>query len=172
MKKSAEKQNGKKFLKIIWHVWFTLYLSYKSAMKVSKNKDKKSGKYKKYYLLMCRWISLQKNLPLLKIYMEKKKYHRFAIYGTGEMGKIIYDQLIELGYEVSYFIDHYTFSDIQDDIKIYRPGEILPKVDVIIVTPYLEYEKIKNDLCTENKMITIEEVIDGALQGKNCNSSS
>lgn len=79
-----------------------------------------------------------------------------AIYGAGTLGEMLYDDIMQFGdIEVSYFIDKNAESLYYgiDDMNIFSLEELdtLKKVDMIIVTPYKEYEQIKCDL--EKKLL-------------------
>lgn len=63
-------------------------------------------------------------------YLEKYGYNSICIYGYGEGGDRIRYSLEKEGYTVDYAVDKKQKSE---DIKIYRPSEKLPKVDIMIV---------------------------------------
>lgn len=66
----------------------------------------------------------------LSDYLERHGYSKICIYGYGEGGDRIRYSLEKEGYIVEYAVDK---KQEAEDIKIYRPTEKLPKVDIMIV---------------------------------------
>ena len=65
-----------------------------------------------------------------------------------------------------YFIDKNT-GECKDDIKVIYPHDKMPEVDVVVVTPIMEYEVIKNILKNggiEN-VISIDSIISNNVGG-------
>ena len=71
---------------------------------------------------------------------------------------------IKQNIKVLYTIDRYV-GKINDEIKMFRPEELLPEVDILIVTAY-DYENIvKNvNLCNIKKVISLKELINAVNQ--------
>lgn len=125
----------------------------------SNNKTQKNV-YNRRKLLLENWEYLNKCNIDFSIYFKKYKYYNIAIYGMGEFGKRLYNQLNNGSINVSYGID----KNIKYDdyiIDIYKPIQQLPKVDAVVITVIGEYVEISELLRVkmECSIITLEEVI-------------
>ena len=107
-------------------------------------------------------IELRKNA--FSLYFEENKISSVAIYGMGQLGKVLIYEFIKQNIKVLYTIDRYV-GKINDEIKMFRPEELLPEVDILIVTAY-DYENIvKNvNLCNIKKVISLKELINAVNQ--------
>lgn len=139
-----------------------VYLSYYLALTVAKNKDQSINKYKKYYSLMCSWIEIP-NEKISKFFL-KNNIKSIGIYGIKDIGKHLYLQLKNSQVKVEYFIDQSSYVQGISDLPLYRLEDTLTDVDAIIVTPFMEFDLIKERLCKKNdfRILSIEEVVYGA----------
>lgn len=114
-----------------------------------------------FSFLLDVWMSNIENNKNVRVYFENKGYTNIAIYGMGILGKHLKRQLEDTYVNCLYYIDHDTiyYNDLEiklDDIK-----SIGISLDVIVVTPIMEYKEIKKKLskiCDFN-IASIEEVI-------------
>ena len=118
-----------------------VYLSFCLALIVAKNKDQVINKYKKYYFLMCSWMEI----PDEKIskFFSQNNIKTIGIYGIKDMGKHLYLQLKNSQVKVKYFVDQASYVQGIFDLPLYRPEDILEDVDAIIITPFTEFDSIK-----------------------------
>ena len=65
-------------------------------------------------------------------YLNKNGYKRIAIYGMGNLGYRLYEELDETGIEISYVIDR-NRQYIEDIITVIDPDEQWQDVDIVIV---------------------------------------
>lgn len=68
-----------------------------------------SKKYKleEYYKLLNKWLSIKINCKEISEYFKIRKMYKTAIYGLGELGKRLYDDLINnKSIDIKYFIDN------------------------------------------------------------------
>lgn len=130
---------------------------------ILKNKD--NHRFEKYYNLICEWLALKQRGYNLKEYFEKNNYLSIAIYGMGGLGYLLYDELRNSNIKVKYGIDRESYCTYKD-LTIIQPEEISVKVDVIVVTPYLAFNEIKEMLSskTESTIISLEEVVFGVQE--------
>lgn len=130
---------------------------------IDKRNKKIYKKQTKYYNLYKQWFYLKKMGVSLKEYFKNEKISSVAIYGMGEFGSILYDELEEIGIEVKYGIDKFVCR-MAIDLKVVSPNDELEKVDAIIVTPVFEFESIKDELkrYTSNRIISLEQVLEEA----------
>lgn len=116
--------------------------------------------YKGCYNIACQWMSHKQMGNSLEQYFDRKGYQSIAIYGMGRMGNMLYDDLKISNIEVKYGIDKDPYCTCLD-LDIIEPEDKFEKVDVIVVTPIIVYDEIKEMLSkkTEIPIISIEEVI-------------
>jgi hypothetical protein len=109
--------------------------------------SKMSGveKNKKYSSVYENWLVLKEDGKGLRYFFEKNKYKSVAIYGYARMGRILMAELKNLGIEVTYVVDKKN-GFVIEGVDSYQPNQILPKADVMIVTPFTEYEDISRSL--------------------------
>lgn len=108
------------------------------------------------------WLKLKEDKKDIAKFLEKMGYDNIAIYGIGYLGKHLVDELNKSELNLNYIIDK-KIDRIEENIKIYKPNDILPKVDIIIVTAITEFDKIFDEL--EKKMecpvVSLEDIIFG-----------
>ena len=93
-------------------------------------------KYQSFYKILSLWLSAEiVHGNVFKDYLKEHAYKTVAIYGFADMGKRLYEQLKKDGVDVSFAIDRYV-GELGDELKVYRPEESFPEVDLIIVTAY------------------------------------
>lgn len=122
----------------------------------------KTYKFKKYYELTNEWLKLKNQNILITKYFESKNIKTIAIYGMGELGIRLYEDLKNSNIDVKYGIDEcgglpYT------SLEILTPDSTFDKVDAIVVTAIFAYNNIKNNLNkkTNIPVISLEDIIFG-----------
>lgn len=135
------------------------FLSYKKN-KVIMEKENKINKFRSYYCLLNQWLALKEEGKKLESYFINNKYKTIAIYGMGELGTRLYNELKNSSIEVLYAIDKNATS-IYSDLKIYGPNDKLDTVDVIVVTAIFAFDDIVNDLnkISHCPVISLEDVV-------------
>lgn len=108
-----------------------------------------------FYSLLFRWLDNKtKGINTVADNLIKKDIHSVAIYGAGNHGKLLAQELIGSAVEVNYFIDKndnknvgvFSNTDKAVEVKVYKLDSDLPTVDAVIVTPYLEIATIRLSL--------------------------
>lgn len=111
------------------------------------------------FLLLKNWINNSQNGKKISDYFLKKNIKTIAIYGMGYVGELLYAELSDSNVTVCYGIDR-AFSSYEK-FRIYRPNDVLPKVDMVIVTAVTYYKEVKQQL--EKQMdcpvISLQELI-------------
>lgn len=108
-----------------------------------------ASKYKRYYLLMCRWMKNKNKNVGIELFLQYHHIHRLAIYGCGNMGKLLYDEIQKIdNVESVCYIDK---NENKKDAICIRDN--IPKVDAIIVTPIMEFYDIKRVLVKKTNAI-------------------
>lgn len=135
----------------------------KFSRNIIEDRDKRIDKFKSYYNMLNQWLYIKQDNRNLEEYFKKNNYKRIAVYGLGEMGSRLVDELknteIELVYGIDKNVDN-VFCDITaysvDDIE-----DVSDKVDVVIVTAIFAYDEIEEQLndILNCDIISLEEVV-------------
>ena len=135
-------------------------LSVKTSQDAIAEKDQKINKFKNYYNMLNEWLYLKQNGTSLDTYFKKNDYNSIAIYGMGEMGNRLYDELKQSDIEVKYVIDK-NFTSVYSELEVLDPEEEFPEVDVVVVTATFAFDEIENSI--ENKVncpiVSLEDVV-------------
>lgn len=119
------------------------------------------GKFVKYFGLLDRWLWLKLQNKEIKEFFETKGYKRIAIYGLGEVGSRLYEELSRNSdISVIYAIDN-NADKKNSPLKLYKPEDTLPDVDVIVVSVDYIYDDIAELLSDKVScpIISIDDVI-------------
>lgn len=124
-------------------------------------KEKRITKFKDYYNLYNRWIKMKSEKKELKEYFQKHNYRSIVIYGVGEIGKRLYEELKESGIDVCYAIDSQDTCSYTE-LKIVTKDDVLETADVMVVTPLFDYEGIRSEMSqkVDFPIISIQEIVD------------
>ena len=117
-------------------------------------------KYANYYFILDFWLRNLEQGIKVSTFFSDRHYSTVAIYGMASLGEHLKSQL-EKDISILYTIDRgmidYNGKQYSMDEGIQR----FPKPDVIVITPIMEYDNIKQQLlkyiCTD--IISLEEVI-------------
>lgn len=120
-------------------------------------------KYQKEYCyrdILELWMTLRDRKIYLSNYLKKKNLYKVVIYGAGFLGKHLYYELQEHHIQIVCFLDQNIEAGIPE-IDTLLPGVQLKSIDAIIVTPFIEYIKIKETLETyyPYPVISIETIL-------------
>jgi len=149
-----------RIVKFVISIAVSLFVSYKFAILVCKNKDYIINKFKKNFFLLDKWMTVCEQGGDIQQYLINKSYKQIAVYGEGPLAEHFCRQLKDTEYKIKYVIDKSAYTS-KNGVPMYRtvPKDI--KVDVIIVTPIWDYINIKDELerQTESDIVSLEEVV-------------
>jgi hypothetical protein len=130
--------------------------------KAVKQETLKVNKFKDYYYLLNEWLKLKQEGKSLEQFFLDHDYRTIAIYGMGELGNRIKDELKNSEIIIGYGIDK-NLSSTTSDLKIVTMDSQLEPVDVIVVTAIFDFSNIKDELenVVDYKVISLEEVVHG-----------
>ncbi len=123
-------------------------------------KEKKIDKFRNYYNLLNQWLILKQEGKSLIKYFKDNNYKSIAIYGMGELGNRLYDELKNEKITVSFAIDKEPYNKYSE-IKVIDIDDKFDNADVIVVTPVFDYDAIEVELAekTDIKVISLEDII-------------
>ena len=154
------KKNTETVLALISGAGIGALMTRKLLNKSANGQDKKLDKFKSYYNMLNQWLVLKQEGKSLTEYFVNNNINTIAIYGMGEMGNRLYDELKNSGIKVKYAIDknaESTYSEL--DIRTLK--DELPFVDAIIVTAVFAFDDIEKEISSnvEYKVISLEDVV-------------
>lgn len=132
-------------------------------VKAKKDDDNsKEEKFRNYYNLLNTWLTIKNKNRGLEEYFESNNYKKIGIYGMGELGNRLYEELKDSSVEIVYATDKYannTFSEIE----VIEIEKITNDVDVIVVTAVFAMEFITEELkkYVDVPIISLEDVVYG-----------
>lgn len=134
----------------------------KIANSQDEKRVKKIDKFRDYYNLLNQWLILKQEGKSLEEYFVNNGYKSIAIYGMGEMGNRLYDELKGTDIEVKYAIDREAVS-VYSELEVLELEDDLKEVDAIIVTAIFAFEEIEEDLMTkiDYPIISLDDVVFG-----------
>lgn len=131
------------------------------AKNTIENRERSLFKFTSYYNILNHWMDLKKQDKSLAEYFEANHYKTIAIYGMGDLGCHLYEDLKESDIKVLYALDKGIFADHVKKVEIKHLDEELPRVDAVVVTPVISYAEIKKQLedkCT-CPVISLEDIV-------------
>lgn len=108
-------------------------------------KDAMNRKLSMYYDILNCWLELKQRGDSIETWFLDNGYKAIAIYGMGDLGKHLYDELKDTGVNVKYGIEGAT-NGWYLDLEIKPLDEKLKRADVIVVTPVFAFDEIKRKL--------------------------
>lgn len=111
------------------------------------------------YEVMRDWLDRSGDIGALEKRIVENGFRTIAIYGMGDLGKMLYRKLSSSSIKVVYAIDRNP-RRIDNDLKVISPNDAFEEVDVIVVTIVAEFDAIKRLLETKttNKIISIKDI--------------
>jgi len=136
------------------------YLNSKITNKIIYYEMVKKDKFKTYYDLLNQWLDLKNKNVSLESYFMDKGIENIAIYGMGELGHHLYEELKESKIQIKYAIDK-SSSKIYSNLKLYDFEDDFENVSAIVVTPTYAFDQIEKKLkekidCT---ILSLEDII-------------
>ncbi len=113
------------------------------------------------FQVLYQWLTVRQRGGTLKPFFEDNRLNRVAIYGMGELGERLLEELRSAGITVDYAIDRRT--PAVDGLKVYGTEErAYPATDAVIVTPLGIYWDIVAllEAKTDAPVLAIEDVVD------------
>ena len=94
-------------------------------------------------------------------YFENHNFRNIAIFGMGRLGLCLYEELKDSNIHVKYAIDRNAATFSYLNLKVIPPENQLETVDVIVVTRFIEYNKIVEELRkkTSCQVVSLEDVV-------------
>ena len=120
----------------------------------------KVEKFKNYYNLLNQWLLLKNENKGLSDYFIKNNYKKIAIYGMGELGSRLVEELKDSDIVIKYAIDK-NAGGAYSEIEVRSMDDVLDNVDAVIVTAVFAFDEIEIELSkiVDCPIISLEDVI-------------
>lgn len=120
----------------------------------------KVDKFKGYYNMLNQWLILKQEGKSLIEYFNKNGYKSVAIYGMGEMGNRLYDELKDSEIELKYAIDK-NAAGTYSELNVIGKDDDFPEVDVLVVTATFAFDEIEDELSgkVDWPIVSLEDVV-------------
>lgn len=128
--------------------------------KVINRNNERVNKFKCYYNILNQWIVLNHEGKKISEYFKKNNYKKIAIYGMGEIGNRLFEELKDSPVEVQYAIDKNAGSAYAE-LEVFSLEDELMEVDAIVVTTTFVFEETKRKLedIISCPIISLEDVV-------------
>ena len=110
--------------------------------------------------VLNQWLLLKNEGKSLADYFVNNSYKNIAVYGMGELGNRLIEELKSSDINVRYGIDK-NVQSVYSEIEVIDLESKIENVDVIVVTAVFAFEEIENELSkrTDIPIVSLEEVI-------------
>lgn len=117
-------------------------------------------RFQSYYYALNQWLILKNGNMSLEKYFIENDCKNIAIYGIGELGKRLYEELSGSSINIKYFIDK-KVNSVYNEIPVYSLEEELEEVDIIVITPIYDFDEIKKTLVkiTDSEIVSLNNII-------------
>lgn len=123
-------------------------------------KSGKVDKFKGYYNMLNQWLILKQEGKSLDEYFKKNNYKTVAIYGMGEMGNRLYDELKDSDIEVKYAVDQNAASTYSE-LEVVDKDDCFDDVDVMVVTATFAFDEIEEEISSKCSfpLVSLDDVV-------------
>jgi len=97
------------------------------------------------FITMKKWLENRNAGKSFVNYFHNCGYKEIAIYGAGDLGRLLYEEIKNSDIKVRYFVDRNGEGILESEgIKVITIDKIqqMQKVDVVVVTPVGNYQEI------------------------------
>lgn len=132
----------------------------KKETKTKNYQKERIDKFYGYFQLVNQWLLLKNQNKSLVTYFEQNNYKNIAIYGMGELGNRLYEELKGTDVKIAYAIDKKA-ERIFSDVNVVTMDDELERVDAIIVTPIFMFDELEEMLMdkVDYPIISLEDVV-------------
>ncbi len=128
--------------------------------KTINQKAEKVDKFKGYYNMLNQWLVIKQEGKSLEKYFTDNGYKTIAIYGMGEMGNRLYDELKGTSVTVKYAVDKNAASTYSE-LDVIDPEDDYEEVDAIVVSAIFAFDEIEEMLSdkVDFPVVSLEDVV-------------
>lgn len=122
-------------------------------------KNTEKEKFRMMYHAVEKWMRIKQSGKNLSSYFEAYGYKKIAVYGIGDLGKLLINELEDTSIIVEYAIDKNVESN--GNINVVKPDSDLSEVDAIVVTAIAYFDDINENISKKVQcpIISLEDII-------------
>lgn len=134
---------------------------------IMKLKDDRAAAYraldrtKENNRLLAGWMRASQDGKRLSVYFEQNGYREIAVYGVSDIGKLLIKELEGTAVRIQYGIDR-NADKLTGEIPVYKPTDVLPATDMIVVTAVYFVDEIRQTLRTNGikcPIVSLDEIL-------------
>lgn len=136
----------------------------KKAIKIIKSKDK--SREQLYYNILNLWLENRNNKKTITEYLKQRNIKKISIYGCGELGRRLAEELLNDGYDNISFIDskrlEFQYNELIVNSKTLNEFDF-SEVEMIIITAIHQFDNIKMNLQNERircQIISLQQIVE------------
>lgn len=130
---------------IVFILLLLLFFLYKEFDRAVNRQMAELSKFKYFNVLNSRWLHNIMRGRRIEDYLLRNNFRRVAVYGLGELGRLVCEELKNSEVEVQYIIDRNEKKQYEG-IEVVRLSEKMAPVDGIIVTVGEGYGNIEDSI--------------------------
>lgn len=153
----------KKNLKFITNIAIIILLCYgffRYLLAYTCEVEQKKSKLKSYYYACNQWIKNRNSGIKIEDYLNDFGYKNIAVYGLGELGSRLCEEICKSNIDIKYTIDQ--GGGFFPGIPSKTLNDTLENVDLIIVTAIYDYDNIRDNLIKINpnyNVVSLEKIL-------------
>ena len=128
-----------------------------------KNQKMQSYNYLARFLTMCQWIAVKQKGKDIVAWLQENNIKRIAIYGMGQEGDLLINELKGTEIEIVFGIDRNPNRIACGDVRIVAVEEIhkMPSVDAIVVSFVSAFYEMREELRkqTNARIVSLHDVL-------------
>lgn len=132
----------------------------KYAAREIKNMKEKASNHFALFQVMDSWVQLYQEGKEIAEYFRKNNYKKIAVYGMSFVGERLYEELKDTDIEIVYIVDR-NADNLYAEVDIYKPDDVLPKADAMVVTAVYYFDEIEEKMseAVDCPVISLEDII-------------
>ena len=123
-------------------------------------------RYQYAYLTVQQYLSIKCQKKSIETFFVERGYRNIAIYGMGELGKCVLNDLKDTSVHISYVIDqaYKNYPGGVDGVPVIGKKMVCQQeeIDIVVVTVLYEFNKIVDDLLDEielEKIVNLSDIV-------------
>lgn len=120
--------------------------SVKAYLDVARSYEKGFRRSSRFSTMFKAWTDIYLNGHHIGDWLKKKNMKKISIYGAGDSGKKLVKDLNDCGIKIDLIIDKSSKANDYKGIKIMSPDEMSIESDCVIITPIMDYNRIRDDI--------------------------
>jgi hypothetical protein len=120
--------------------------------------QERADKFELYMNALDRWMRLREKGIGLVDYFKKNDIKHIGVYGLGILGNHFLEEMRSCDVSVEFLVDKQK-DKYDRELPLFLPDESLPNCDAIVVTCFYYFDEIKEQVSTDCRLISLEDII-------------